>query len=237
MNIKHIVIIEPTIEQQDFLSQTLAQIGNFNITMFKDYNAALAYLEDASIDILIANYTLDNSKTINLAKVINPQVLKIPSIIYAAQYDDSVFQKIISWNLIDFLPKDMSSFELKKALLLVERKESIKRDDSHLFKDFIFVRAGKDIKKLKISDIIYVSVDGKYIELHTVDRRFLIRSSLSMILEKLPSTFEKIHKTYAVNLEFLDTINLEDGTVKVGAETLPLSRNYRKGLLDLFYVS
>lgn len=237
MNIKHILIIEPDKEQQNYLSKILKEVGDFDIKMFSDYNLALAYLEAATTDLLIANYTLEKKNSINILQQKNSQLFKIPCIIYDARYDENILKEILSWNLIDFLPKKMSSFELKKSLLLGEKKESIKKSNSQLFNDYIFVRAGKDIKKLKISDIVYVSVDGKYIELHTADRRFLVRSSMSLILEKLPKSFEKIHKAYAVNLEFLDTINVEDSTVKVGSETLPLSRTYRKSLLDLFYVS
>lgn len=237
MQIKQILIIEPNKDQQNYLSKTLKEVGNFEIKIFNDYKLALVYLEEATTDLLIANYSLEKNKTLNHILQKHTQISKIPCIIYDTQYDENILKEILSWNLIDFLPMQMSSFELKKALMLVKKRAFIKKYNSQLFNDYIFVRAGKDIKKLKISDIVYVSVYGKYIELHTLDRRFLVRSSMSLILERLPKTFEKIHKAYAVNLEFLDTINVEDSTVKVGSETLPLSRNYKKSLLDLFYVS
>lgn len=237
MNSFELLIIEPDVSRQGVLKSYLEDLGIFKIEILTHSDDLAKLLEKFTPDLLLANYRANVDTTIKDLILQHSKLKNLPCIVYTLEFQKSVLNDIIDLVLVDFLPFPMKKIELEKALLLGKKQCEVNRDSSIKFNDYIFVRMGKDIKKLKISDILYVVVDGKYIELHTSERRFFVRSTLTALLERLPSSFIKTHKAYAVNLEYLDTINMEDSTVKIGNETLPLSRSLKKEILDLFYVA
>lgn len=232
-----ILIIEPVSVQLESLKNKLISATYQNIYTVSSYQDALDCFDKITPDIVLVNYKLDKLFTVKNLIQDKAKIQSIPFIIYSQLYDSSILNEVLNLNPVDFLPQNMNSFELEKAIKLGLRKHDIRKELDKKFKDYIFVRAGKDIKKLKIEDILYITVDSKYIELHTEDRRYFIRSTLTSFIEKLPDHFVRIHKTYAINMEHLDTINTEDNLVKVGNQTLPLSRNLKKDLFAMFYIS
>lgn len=232
-----ILIIEPVTEQLEILKNKLITATYQNIYTVSSYQDALDYFDNNTPDIVLVNYKLDKTFTVKNLIQDKVNIRSIPFIIYSQLYDSSILKEVLNLNPVDFLPQNMNSFELKKAIELGLRKHDMRKEKDNKLKDYIFVRAGKEIKKLKIEDILYITVDSKYIELHTENRRYFIRSTLTSFVEKLPDHFVRIHKTYAINMEHLDTINTEDNLVKVGNETLPLSRSLKKDLFALFYLS
>ena len=233
----NLLVIESLEIQRDYLNQYLQKTENFNIEFIGDYHKVPDMLEVFLPDILIANYKVDKGITIRDLIQANFRLNNVPCIIYADDYKEKILQDILNINLVDFLHLEMKKIELDKALALAKIKIKAKKGNPLKFNDYIFVRTGKEIKKLKITDILYVVVDGKYIGLHTAERRYFVRSTLTSMLNRLPDTFIKIHKAYAINMDYMDTINIEESTVKVGKETLPLSRNMKKDLLESFYIS
>ena len=233
----NILIIEPVTEQLETLKNKLITATYQNIYTVSSYQDALDYFDNNTPDIVLVNYKLDKTFTVKNLIQDKVNIRSIPFIIYSQLYDSSILNEVQNLNPVDFLPQNMNSFELKKAIELGLRKHDMRKEKDNELKDYIFVRAGKEIKKLKIEDILYITVDSKYIELHTENRRYFIRSTLTSFVEKLPDHFVRIHKTYAINMEHLDTINTEDNLVKVGNQMLPLSRSLKKDLFALFYIS
>ncbi len=103
-------------------------------------------------------------------------------------------------------------------------------------KDFIFVKYKREIRKLAVIDIEYMVVDGKYLVLHADQKKYLIRSTLNDFLKKLPENFIKVHQAYIINLRFLESIQLDEGILKIGTVDIPFSRNYKKDLLNAYYM-
>lgn len=84
--------------------------------------------------------------------------------------------------------------------------------------------------KVPIKQILWVKSDANYLDIHTKEKRYVIRSSLKDFVEKLPSSdFFRIHKSFAVNLSHIDAI--DNVSVLVSGEVIPMGRNYRELLL------
>lgn len=235
-NIKFL-IIESNKEQQNYVIEKLKTNHYQNISLIDHPNELDQYSDEQIPDFMICNYKSDINYSINDVLEKYSIMSKVPCIIYSLQYDDIIFKKLNSVNLVDFLPMNMSDFELEKAIQLGLMNNMSRTNLKNKFNDYILVRSGKEVKKIKLSEIMYIGVDGKYIELHTSDRRYFIRFTLSSILDKLPDNFVKIHKAYVINTDYLDTINIEDNTIRIGKENLPMSRSYKKELFDKYYVS
>ncbi len=95
----------------------------------------------------------------------------------------------------------------------------------------IEIRANKRIYKLHTSDILYVEGLGNYVTFYTKKEEKLI-SHLSMkkALELLPKNFVRIHKSYIVNKDHVDSYNFED--TEINNKKLPVGKSYDVTLLS-----
>lgn len=96
------------------------------------------------------------------------------------------------------------------------------------------VQENNTIYNIPISQIMYFSVYGRVIQLHTNLKTYKFYGTLSEIRkdERLIN-FVKPHKSYYVNLAHIDNIEEKDLNMK-NKEKIPLSRNYKKIVIDRF---
>jgi two-component system LytT family response regulator len=100
----------------------------------------------------------------------------------------------------------------------------------------IMVKQGPRFFYVKTDEIMYISAEQKYMELHTEKKTFLIRETMNSIEESLdPAKFARIHRSTLLNVEYMQEIQPwfhGDCTVilKTG-EKLTLSRRYRDRLI------
>ncbi|GAB5382605.1 MAG: LytTR family DNA-binding domain-containing protein [Aliiglaciecola sp.] len=86
--------------------------------------------------------------------------------------------------------------------------------------------AGK-IEKVPVQDILFCKAAGDYVEISTHSRQHLYSGSLKKILQELPTTFIRVHRSYAVNLDKVIALKRESdsGHLQLSDETLiPVSR-------------
>ena len=87
------------------------------------------------------------------------------------------------------------------------------------------------IKKLDVSQIIYVEVQDHDIFYHTTTEVLLSKGKLAEVEKQLdPKQFFRCGKSYLVNLEFVEGV--ENSDVQVGNDVIQVSRARRKALMD-----
>lgn len=100
--------------------------------------------------------------------------------------------------------------------------------------DCIFVKNNVQFVKIALGDILYLEADNNYVQLYTPERKFALRVSLALLLEKIRcKKLVRIHRSYAVNIDRMSSFS--DGEVCIGKLKLPLGRNYREEFLNRFY--
>lgn len=91
-----------------------------------------------------------------------------------------------------------------------------------------------DRKKVSLfpDEILYVESCDTEVFIHTSDgRKLRNKTSISQWESVLGESFIRIHRAFLVNSKYVDSYKSD--TVKVGEETLPVSRKYQKDLKDL----
>jgi two-component system, LytTR family, response regulator len=218
----------------DLIKMKLINLGYSNIVTRNTYDSGVEYLDTHIPDLVILDYYLDKSNTgIKLVKecLLNTD---IPVIFISSFYGEDVFREILNVLPMSFISKNASEFELDKTIKLSMAKVDVANLNRKIC-EFIFVRFGKLIKKLAVADVEYLEVDGKYLNLYAENKKFLVRSTLNDFLQMLPDNFIKVHQAYVVNLKFLESVSLDDGTLKVGQVTVPFSRNHKKEIFKAYY--
>ena len=91
-----------------------------------------------------------------------------------------------------------------------------------------------DRKKVSLlpSQMLYIESCDTEVYIHTTDgRKLRNKTSISQWESVLGESFIRIHRAFLVNSKYVDFYKSD--TVKVGEETLPVSRKYQKDLKDL----
>jgi len=100
--------------------------------------------------------------------------------------------------------------------------------------NFVFVKTenkGKFVKIL-IKDICYIEGLGNYITIHTCEGgKTITYGTLTEIVDFLPSTFIRIHKSYVVSVDSIQII--EGNQLKMSnKKDIPLGTGYRENLFQ-----
>ncbi len=103
---------------------------------------------------------------------------------------------------------------------------------NHRQKRYINIVYKGSMKKVAVSDILYVEVQNHNIFYHTKEGVFQARSTMREVEESLENEpFFRCNKCYLINLECVN--GLEDNNVIVGDEPVQVSRAKKKELLDV----
>jgi DNA-binding LytR/AlgR family response regulator len=94
-----------------------------------------------------------------------------------------------------------------------------------------FVWQNKVLKSVNPADVVCLSTEGNYTRIFLSDKSYyMVRSTLSGTLRKLPpEMFIKIHRSFAVSIYFIDTIDRDHLTV--GNDAIPIARQYYRQVI------
>lgn len=231
-----ILILEQESFHIDLLRLKLQNFKAFNIVACKTVAEALAYMSLNKPDLIMIDFDFEVPYGgVQFAKQnLNPR--DVPFIFLCSNYVKDVVNIAVSLQPSDILPKTVPEFDLSKSIRL-SLAESKKLKDREMLDDIIYVRLGKDLRKISRDSIEYISVDGKYLNLYSKEQKYSIRATINEFILRLPKNFVKIHQSFVINLNFLDSIDLEEWNASLGKYTLPFSRNFKKDLFDLYYFS
>ena len=94
-----------------------------------------------------------------------------------------------------------------------------------------FIRHNKLLIRIFPDDVMCLSTVKNYTRIHLQDKTyFMVRSTLSSALKKLPQDrFIKVHRSFAANIYFIDSIDKDH--IVVNDRAMPVGRQYYKGLV------
>lgn len=202
------------------------------------YTQALEMIAAEKPDLVLLDIQLSGYKDgVDLAAKLRREH-GLPFIFLTANADEATVARAKQVSPQAYLTKPFKKTDLYTAIELCLHNSSKAAEkksaaiDSAVIHDAVFIKQGHLHHKVALADILYLASDNNYLNVHTADQRFLVRSSLSDYLELLDAQFfVRVHKSYAVNLRHIQTINTE--YVMVHGEEIPLSRSYRDPLLNM----
>ncbi|MBS1914665.1 MAG: response regulator transcription factor [Bacteroidetes bacterium] len=198
------------------------------------YESPLAALEAAKKslpDCLFLDIDMPEINGLQLRE----QLLHIPACVFITSYPDYAVEGF-EMAALDFLVKPFSAERFGKTINRLQDFMTLKRKSdllSHtLGADTIFIKDGHDQVKLQLHEVIYLEALNNYTSIVTNNRKYTVLSPISGLLKEKPfRSFVRIHRSYAVQKNFIKKIN--SGEVWVNDIALPVGRSY-KDSLDFF---
>ena len=138
--------------------------------------------------------------------------------------------------IVDYLVKPITQERFEKCVIKISslstepsraktenKKETVEGED-------LYINIDRRLIKLKLKEILIIEAKGDYIDIKTIKEDFRVHTTLKKIKEKLPEKlFLQIHRSYIIN--FTKIIDIEDNSVLIAKNVVPISRSNRPELM------
>lgn len=200
----------------DILDTWSAQ--NRHLTEIRQYTQAKDFLfdysEEKDFDILLLDIEMPGMNGIDLAKKIRRES-SVAQIIFITGYYE-YFSDGFDVSALHYLLKPVDAGKLCPVLNRAADNLSFRQRS-------ILVTDGNASIKLPLSDILYAESENVYIVLHTPQGEYRTRMALAKFAEQLDETFFKVHRSYVVNLKYIQKITRTQ-VFLINGDTIPISR-------------
>ncbi|MEG2102366.1 LytR/AlgR family response regulator transcription factor [Flavobacterium sp. FlaQc-28] len=234
----NVLIIEDTPEQSDALIKVLLE-NNYAIAgVARNFKDALQLFYEKTVDIIVIDVFLDGKPDgITFAESINiiPNASK-PFVFLTSSQDRQIFERAKLTKPFSFLMKPFNELEILYAIEMAVEKfyEQTnvflsEEQDTVISNDFLFIKKKNTLKKVALTDILYIEVEERYCNIITEKEKFVILISLTKISDLLDKNkFIKTHRNTIVNSEKIEEIILADNLIILkGNHKVTLSDTYK----------
>ena len=188
---------------------------------------AIKYLNSNTVDLVYLDIHMPTFSGFDFIQTLkNP-----PKIILTTSDTDKALQAFEYKSVVDYLVKPISKERFDKSLEKLE-PVSIKKPiiEGGKLSDYIYVNVDRRLVKVNIPSIYLIEAKGDYINIKTGEKNYLVHSTLKKIEDKLPSImFFRVHRSFIIN--FSEIVDIEDNSVLIRKEVIPVSRSNKSELM------
>ncbi len=158
------------------------------------------------------------------------------SIIYLAKYDlgqmgpnsnDTLLLAVVLYLVVflgSFLLMVQQLFESNNEL------EFLKTEKKKMEKPFLELTSNRKLVRISYEEILYIESLADYIIVHSIHQdEIRSKEKISVLEEKLPDIFIRIHRSFIINSEKVNRFN--NNEVTIGDVNLGIGRSYKKQVL------
>lgn len=241
MKLPRLLIAEDDPAYQLSLEMLLEKL-DFGYRIAESGEQALSLAQHTRFDLALLDIQLAGTMTgIDLAGELKSR-FGMPVVFLTGNDDLSTYEKACQRVDATYLVKPVNELTLRSVIrntlqksdsgqpALPDPTADIEPADPSL--QFIFLKDKGRRERVEIREIRYVEADGNYCYLHTEHKRYVVKSSLLKISEKLTlPAFLQIHRSFLVQLSCVKNVDLAANKVQIGAEQLPVGASFKDALL------
>lgn len=235
-----IAIVEDEMINAETLHDMLEDLGYEVSGKYMRAEKAWEAFQEEQPDFALLDIRLKGEKTgIWLAEQIKNNY-NFPYIYLTSFGDKKTIEEAAKTNAYGYLMKPIEKQNLHAAIEVALNRfnetnhtATTQKNKDVKVKDALFVKDEYFFSKILFTDILFAKSSGNYIEIHTNDKKHLIKGTLSSFLDSLPpKMFFQTHRSYLINLEKTDGFGAN--YVKIGKHEVPVSKNLKDEMLNVF---
>lgn len=228
------IIIDDEEMARAIIQQLCSQVDVLDIIEeFPNAIHAMKFLNQESIDLIFLDIHMPDFTGFDFI-----QTLKNPPKIILTTSDKNFALDAFEYDcIVDYLVKPIT---LPRFLKAIQKAESFTPkaaiDDSTQDvslpneENDLYINIDRRLIKIDIPTINLIEAKGDYILIKTEKQNYTVHSTLKKIEEKLPDDlFLKVHRSYIIN--FKKIIDIEDNSVLIEKDVIPVSRSNRPELM------
>ncbi len=224
-----------------------AKIGIRNLHIAENYDEALDIFNQEQIDLCFLDIDLgeDHRSGIDLAEAIREIDELVPFVFITSHFTENYYKRTRYTNPISFIDKKISLVRIIHIIEMayyqvISQKSKIKKEmpmvsdhnDRHHSPKVIFFNTGELLEKFKIENINYIYNNENQTFLRMGRKNYKIDTSLKKIDDLRVPSLLRVHKSFIVNMNYIDRISKSDQKIQVGNEIIPLGTKYKSELFQ-----
>ena len=189
---------------------------------------AMEFLSDNPVDLIFLDIQMPDLTGIEFTRILENR----PKIIFTTAYEKYALEGF-KLEATDYLLKPFSYEEFLKAARRAEKIIGLERAEPketvEANNEFLFIKSEYKIRRINFNEINYIEGLKDYVKVYLQNetKPILSLNSLKSLEAKLPeSKFMRVHRSFIVNLEKIDTI--ERSRIIFGKVYIPVSDQYKE---------
>jgi two-component system response regulator LytT len=201
---------------------------------FSNAMQAIKYLNQNEVDLIFLDIHMPDFTGFDFIQTIkNP-----PKVILVTSDKNFAIEAFEYECIVDYLVKPITEDRFQKAIqkaasttipsaaVVLDSKKAEPQDTANEF----YINIDRRLIKIEFATVNVVEAKGDYIHIKTEGKNYIVHSTLKKIEDKLPNDlFLKVHRSFIINTKKI--IDIEDNSVLIAKEVIPVSRSNRPELM------
>lgn len=227
------IIIDDEEMARAIIAQMVTDHKDLNLAHeFSNAMQAIKYLNQNDVDLIFLDIHMPDFTGFDFIQTIkNP-----PKVILVTSDKNFAIDAFEYECIVDYLVKPITQERFGKAIQKAnsaqisssspKETKTVAEDNANEF----YVNIDRRLIKIEFNLVNIVEAKGDYIHIKTEGKNYIVHSTLKKIEDKLPKDlFLKVHRSFIINTKKI--IDIEDNSVLIAKEVIPVSRTNRPELM------
>ena len=226
------IIVDDEAAARAIVNQLCSTVPDLHvIEEFSTAIEAIKFLNQQQIDLVFLDIHMPGFTGIDFVQTLK----EAPHIVMTTSDREYAIEAYEYEAIVDYLVKPITPERFEKCIQKVRNslnKQQLtdKNSDTNGLGEDLYINIDRRLIKLKFDEIQIIEAKGDYIDIKTEKEDYRVHTTLKKIKEKLPQEqFLQIHRSYIIN--FTKIIDIEDNSVLIEKNVIPISRSNRPELM------
>lgn len=183
---------------------------------------ALEYIQNNEADLIFLDIQMPELSGINFMKIVGDKLKYILTTAYS-EYALEGYEH----NVIDYLLKPISFGRFEKSALKAQERFPTNETSAN---SYFFVKSSGQQHKINFDEILYVESIKDYVNIKTDKQEYIVLDTLKSLESQLPENFARVHKSFILNLDKIEKIDVRNVFLNSGKE-IPIGETYKSEFL------
>ena len=179
---------------------------------------ALEYIRKNEADLIFLDIQMPELSGINFMKIVGDKLKYILTTAYS-EYALEGYEH----NVIDYLLKPISFDRFQKSALKAQERFPTNETSAN---SYFFVKSSGQQHKINFDEILYIESIKDYVNIKTYNQEYIVLDTLKSLENQLPENFARVHKSFILNLDKIEKIDVRNVFLNSGKE-IPIGETYK----------
>ena len=178
---------------------------------------ALEYIRKNEADLIFLDIQMSELTGINFMKIVGDKMKYILTTAYS-EYALEGYEH----NVIDYLLKPITFDRFQKSALKAQERFPNETSQNSYF----FIKSSGQQHKINFDEILYIESIKDYVNIKTDNQEYIVLDTLKSLENQLPENFARVHKSFILNLDKIEKIDVRNVFLNSGKE-IPIGETYK----------
>lgn len=230
---KRILVVEDEIAIAMDIEMRLQRLGFVVTGTALDARETMQHIIESPPDLVLLDVRLgEENDGIHVSKWLKEK--GFPVVFLTAFTDRSTFTEALATEPLGYVTKPFRDDDLQRTIMIALQRHEQERRHVDTFSTAapgtFFVREKGQLFPLSCDDLLWLEALDNYTKLYTSEKTYTIKAFLKDIERKLPpQQFLRVHRSFIIPVARISRI--EENTLYIGRQAIPIGRQYREALM------